>query len=35
MGMKLDKDTLVQAAVLFVLWVAFQVEFKKFIDRVR
>lgn len=33
--MKLDKDTLIQAFVLFVLWMAFQIEFKKFLDRVR
>ncbi len=33
--MKLDKDTIVQALILFVLWVAFQIQFKKWLDRVR
>ena len=33
--MKLDKETVFQAFILFLLWMAFQIEFKKFIERVR
>lgn len=33
--MKLDRETIFQAFILFVLWVAFQIQFKKFLDRVR
>jgi len=33
--MKLDRETVFQAFILFILWMAFQIEFKKFIERVR
>ncbi len=33
--MKLDRETVIQAFILFLLWMAFQIEFKKFLDRVR
>jgi len=33
--MKLDRETVFQAFILFLLWMAFQIEFKKFIERVK
>ena len=33
--MKLDRETVFQAFILFILWMAFQIQFKKFIERVR
>ncbi|AJC72802.1 hypothetical protein X802_08485 [Thermococcus guaymasensis DSM 11113] len=33
--MRLDKDTIIQGFILFLLWMAFQIEFKKFLERVR
>jgi len=33
--MKLDRETIFHGLILFLLWMAFQIEFKKFLDRVR
>jgi len=31
----MDRETLFHGFILFLLWMAFQIEFKKFLERVR